>query len=148
MSAAAAYDLRILAENGHRSGAERAIISTVVDKLIDTVGRAEAKRSPALVQLYKTVAALGAFLLLAGDAEMARRLRTELDRVPGGTREQILRELAAVEDPVFWELTDRVVNFDYVEPDVRAALPAFLGPVDTWPIGLPLTAEPLPTSPT
>jgi hypothetical protein len=148
MSAAAAYDLRILAENSHRRGAERAITSTVVEKLIDTVARAEAKRSPALVQLYKTVAALGAFFLLAGDVELARRLRSEIDRVPGATREQIQRELAAVEDPVFWELTDRVVNFDYVEPDVRTALPAFLGPVDTWPVGLALRAEPLPASPT
>ena len=63
----------------------------------------------------------------------AARLRTELGDLAQATLVQIGQELITVDDRVFWELTDRVVNFDYLEEDVRAALPTFLQPIDSWP---------------
>jgi hypothetical protein len=126
MSAAAAYDLRILAEGCHKRGSAHAVTAAIVDDLVETVERAEAKGSPALVQLYKTVAALGSFFLVNREPEFVRRLRAKLEGLPGTTLEQIRRELTTVENPVFWEFTDRVVNFDYVEDNVRTALPQFL----------------------
>ena len=132
MAAAAAYDLRILAENAHERRADGVITARIVGHLLETVERAEAKRSPALVQLYKTVAALGSFFLVRGEREFAHQLRARLDDIPAATVAQIGRELSAIEDPVFWEYTDRVVNFDYVASDVRAALPAFMDRAE-WP---------------
>src|SRR6266540_3155786 len=133
MSLAAAYDLRILAENCVNRRADRAITTAIVHDLVETLQRAEAKRSPALSQLYKPIAALGSFFMVHGEADFAHQLRARLNDVPEATLEQISRELGAVEDPIFWEFTDRVVNFDYIEEDVRAALPAFLKPVERWP---------------
>nr|MBA2448992.1 hypothetical protein [Chloroflexota bacterium] len=133
MLAAAAHDLRILAENCHRRGGDCEITAAIVADLFDTVEGAEEKQSPALVQLYKTLTALGSFFLVRGDLELARQLRARLAHVPDATLEQVRRELTACENPVFWEVTDRVVNFDFVEPDVRAGLPAFLEPVECWP---------------
>ncbi len=148
MAAAAAYDLRILAESCHDRGVGTEITVAIVDKLVETVKRSEAKRSPALVQLYKTVAALGSFFMIRGDQPFVNRLRQELAHVPDATLDQIRRELAAIEDPVFWELTDRVVNFDYLEQDVRAALPAFLDGADASTIGPAASPPaPIPTSP-
>jgi len=123
MSAAAAYDLRILAESAHTRGADRAVVEAIVRNLIDTVWRGEAKKSPALPQLYKMALALGAYFLCHGEIEHARLLRSELASVPRVALDRACEELMAIEDPVFWELTDRVVNFDFVEADVRKRLP-------------------------
>jgi hypothetical protein len=122
MSAAAAYDLRILAESAQSRGAPDAVVGAIVGDVIDTVRRGEAKHSPALAQLYKMVAALGAFFLVHDERDHVRVLCEVLAGVPTETLERVTEELIAVDDPVFWELTDRVVNFDYVEPDVRARL--------------------------
>ena len=133
MSAAAAHDLRMLAESCHRRGADRSITASIVDHLLNTVRRAEARNSPALLQLQKTVAALGSFFLASGDRHFVRRLRAELEGLPQLRLDQILDELVSVDDPVFWELTDRVVNFDFVEEDARALLAAFLDGVEELP---------------
>ncbi len=79
MAAAAAYDLRVLAEQAHERGADRATTAAIVDDLLDTVHRALAKHSPAHTQLYKTVAALGSFFFVRGDRGLAGRLRDELN---------------------------------------------------------------------
>ncbi len=132
MSAAAAYDLRVLVQHCHQRDIDRSIIASIVGELIETVRRADAKHSPALPQLHKTLAALGSFFLVHSERAFVRQLRAELDDVPPDGLERIGRELSAVDDPAFWELTDRMVNFDYVEEDVRAALPLFIARVEAW----------------
>lgn len=126
MSAAAAYDLRILAESAFSRDAAPQVICAIVGDLLDTVHRGEVKGSPAMPQLYKMALALGAYFLAHGAVEHARLLTSQLDRVPRPILEHGCTELMAIEDPVFWELTDRVVNFDFVEADVRKHLPALL----------------------
>src|SRR5437763_14158410 len=115
MSAAAAYDLRILAESAQARGAGDDVVSAIVGDVIDTVRRGEAKASPALPQLYKMAVALGAYFLGCEEPEHALRLCELLAGVPIGVLERGVAELLAVDDPVFWELTVRGVNFDYVE---------------------------------
>ncbi|MFN8632746.1 MAG: DUF2254 family protein [Chloroflexota bacterium] len=129
MSAAAAYDLRILAESAHARNAGDHVVRAIVEDVIDTVRRAEAKHSPALPQLYKMAIALGAYFLVHKEEAHARLLCDTLAGVPPTTLDRASAELLAVDDPVFWELTDRVVNFDYVEPDVRTAIPTMVGMV-------------------
>jgi hypothetical protein len=141
MSAAAAYDLRILAESAHARGAGADIVGAIVGDVIDTVRRGEAKRSPALPQLYKMAAALGAFFLSRGESEHVRVLCEVLAGVPTEVLARVSSELIAVDDPVFWELTDRVVNFDYVEPEARARLSDLLDRVPM--VGLPVDDEPV-----
>lgn len=126
MSAAAAYDLRILAENAQARGASNEVVAAIVSDVIDTVRRGEAKQSPALPQLYKMVVALGAYYLHHNELDDVKVLSQALAGVPRPLLVRAAAELNAVDDPVFWELTDRVVNFDYVEPDVRARLAEFV----------------------
>ncbi|MFN8524311.1 MAG: DUF2254 family protein [Chloroflexota bacterium] len=134
MAAAAAYDLRILAENAYDRGKSAEVTAAIVNRLIETVSRAEAKRSPALIQLYKTTASLGSFFLARGERALAGRIREVLAAQSDATLSQIGRELGSIDDPIFWELTDRVVNFDYVEDDVRRTLPTFLEDPLGWPL--------------
>jgi hypothetical protein len=133
MSAAAAYDLRILAESAQARGATDEVVNGIVNDVIDTVRRGEAKNSPALSQLYKMVVALGAYFLHLGEADDVSVLADSLAGVPRPMLTRVVAELTAVDDPVFWELTDRVVNFDYVEPDVRARLADFVALVPLAP---------------
>jgi hypothetical protein len=126
MSAAAAYDLRILAENAQARGAVDDVVGAIVGDLVDTIRRGEAKRSPASPQLYKMAIALGAFFLHHDEIAHAQVLCEALAGVPKPTLQHGCAELLAVDDPVFWELTDRVVNFDYVDPDVRRHVPEIL----------------------
>jgi hypothetical protein len=142
MSAAAAYDLRVLAERVHARGMDPALARAVVDDLLETVARGEAKASPALPQLYKMVVALGAYFVANGADDLARTLRAALAGVPADLLERCAAELRATEDPRFWELTDRVVNFDYVEPPVRAAIEAFLADVTAAPAGDAVSRRP------
>src|SRR3954470_24389382 len=106
MSAAAAYDLRILAESAQARGAGAEVVGAVVGHLIDTVRRGEAKGSPALPQLYKMAVALGAYFLECGELTNTRTICDLLSGVPLSTLELVSAELLAVDDPVFWELTD------------------------------------------
>ena len=126
MSAAAAYDLRILAENAQTRGATDETVAAIVGDVIDTVRRAEAKNSPALPQLYKMVVALGAYYLHHAEPDDVEVLSQALAGVPRPLLVRAVAELQAVDDPVFWELTDRVVNFDYVQPEIRARLSEFV----------------------
>jgi hypothetical protein len=126
MAAAAAYDLRILAEQAEERGVSQGVIGAIVSNVVDSVRRAEARQSPALLQLYKTAIALGAFFLSRGKRDDAEHLSHLLAHVPRTTVERAVAELATVDDPVFWELTDRVVNFDYVQPEARARLADFV----------------------
>jgi hypothetical protein len=131
MSAAAAYDLRILAENAQARGAGDEVVGAIVGDVIDTVRRGEAKGSPAMPQLYKMAVALGAYFLECGELDDVETICGLLAGVPTSLLERVSAELLAVDDPVFWELTDRVVNFDYVEPEVRARVPELLARVPT-----------------
>jgi hypothetical protein len=133
MSAAAGHDLRMLAEASYRRGKDPRIVKAIVDYLLDTLERAEAKASPALVQLYKTGAALGSFFQFNNASQLGTELRGKLNHLPRETLEQVRLELTRVDNPIFWELTDRVVNFDYLEPEVRAQLPAFLASLSAPP---------------
>ena len=74
MSAAAAYDLRILAENAQARGAGEAVVSAIIGDVIDTVRRGEAKASPALPQLYKMAVALAGYFLCCDEHGHAQRL--------------------------------------------------------------------------
>ena len=64
---------------------------------------------------------------------MSRCSARLLAGVPQPVLHRVVAELMAVDDPVFWELTDRVVNFDYVEPGVRARLADFVELVPLTP---------------
>ncbi len=65
--------------------------------------------------LVKGRAILGGYFLERGMAPELDRLVESLRPVPASILEGARRELFAVKDRVFWEITDRGVNFDYVE---------------------------------
>lgn len=132
MAAASAHDLRSLAEANHRRGGDPAITRRFVTLLHGMIERV-APRDPVLArQLHKTAVALGCYFLTAGDADGVEAVRMVLRGVPGDEMALIQRDIENVTEPEFWEVTERWVNFDYIDTDSRRVLPGFiasLGPV-------------------
>lgn len=126
MAIAAAQDLRSLAEASSRRGMAREVTSDIQKELLHLVGEAQAKQSPAASLLEKAVIALGAFHLDQGEDGLARELAAGLVNGSAGHLENLAQELASVTESDFWELTDRGVNFEYVEEGPRRRLQDFL----------------------
>ena len=125
MAAAAAQDLRGLVEAAVRCGMPRETTARIQSELMELVREAEIKRSPTTSLLQKAIVALGAFQLERGEQELARDLAVGLRHVDPRELNRLVADLAEVTDPQFWELTDRVVNFEYVEEGPRARLGDF-----------------------
>jgi hypothetical protein len=126
MAAAAAQDLRGLVEAAVRCGMPRETTSHIQGELLELVREAEIKRSPTTSLLQKAILALGAFQLEQGQRELARDLASGLGHIDPKQLSRLVADLAEVTDPQFWELTDRGVNFEYVEEGPRARLADFV----------------------
>jgi hypothetical protein len=126
MAAASAHDLRVLAENNHRRGGDPLVTRrfiTLLDGMIERV----APRDPILGrQLHKTAVAMGSYFLAAGDDLNTQAVRALLHDVPEPEMARIEQELLQVTEPEFWEVTERWVNFDYVDTETRQVLSAFV----------------------
>ena len=127
---AAAQDLRSLAEASVRRGLPRETTAHLHEELLDMLAVAERKKelrgSPTMNLLQKTVLALGAYHLDSGDEELARELARGLRTAYPSHLARLARDLEAVTEPQFWELTDRAVNFEYLEEGPRGRLADFV----------------------
>jgi hypothetical protein len=86
-----------------------------------------APRDPVLArQLYKTTVALGCYFLAAGEQDDTDAVRAALRGVSNHEIALIHTELQAVSEPEFWEVTERWVNFDYLDTESRRVLPEFI----------------------
>lgn len=126
MAVAAAQDLRTLAEASVTRGTPHETTAHIHEELLDLLRLASAKDAPVSPMLEKAVIALGAFHLDAGRGELAGDLARGLASAEPDHLSKLADELAAVTEPQFWELTDRVVNFEYVEEPARARLGDFV----------------------
>jgi hypothetical protein len=61
-----------------------------------------------------------------GFDEERRLLRVAFDSVPVALIERARQSIAVAQEQAFWEVTDRQVNLDYVEPERRALVVALL----------------------
>jgi hypothetical protein len=126
MAAASAHDLRSLAESNHRHGGDPAITQRFVKLLHGMIERV-APRDPILGrQLHKTAVALGCYFFAAGSPDDAEAVRAVLREVSNDEMAVIETELQTVTEPEFWEVTERWVNFDYVDSESRRMLPDFI----------------------
>ncbi|MFN0070829.1 MAG: DUF2254 family protein [Chloroflexota bacterium] len=126
MAAASAHDLRVLAEDNHRREGDSAVTDRFIQLLHGMTERV-APRDPILGrQLHKTAIALGCYFLSVEAHPHAEAVRTLLSNVPTEEILSIQRELSAVTEPEFWEVTERWVNFDYMDQTARVMLDTFV----------------------
>jgi hypothetical protein len=126
MAAASAHDLRSLAETNHRRNDDPAVTRRCVALLHGMIERV-APRDPVLArQLNKTAVALGCYFLAVKSHADMDAVRSVLRSVTEDEIALIQRELQKVIEPEFWEVTERWVNFDYLDSESRRALPEFI----------------------
>jgi hypothetical protein len=101
--------------------------SSVGRDLLDILLAFEGTQTSA--RLVKAKAIAGAFFLERGLVEEETRLVRHLAPVPAALVDQALKDLLATTDPVFWEVTDRQMNFDFVDDARKRAVSTFLGNV-------------------
>jgi hypothetical protein len=126
MAAASAHDLRSLAEANHRRSGDRAVTRRLAALLRVMIERVAPRDAVLARQLYKTAIALGCYFLAIGDREDLDAVRMVLREVPENELTLLQRELESVTEPEFWEVTERWVNFDYLDSEARRVLPAFV----------------------
>eukprot|EP00026_Physarum_polycephalum_P004966 Phypoly_transcript_04992.p1 GENE.Phypoly_transcript_04992~~Phypoly_transcript_04992.p1 ORF type:complete len:617 (+),score=44.79 Phypoly_transcript_04992:132-1982(+) len=95
--------------------------------------------------IKKTRGTLRAYVKLAtsyivlGAEQHARAIAHNFQGTTPNTLQRVWQDLLAVEDRDFWEINDRLVNFNYLTPEQKEALPlffSFFNPPVTTPIEL------------
>jgi len=120
----ACFDLAYLLKTAYRAGVPNleALMSTFL----------EADDNPAtqsnefdLRSVRKAQLMFASFLLSEGDNRLVQRIAADMKDEPRDRMEAIHREMLAVGDRKFWEVTDRGVNFFYMEEDQKQFLNQF-----------------------
>ena len=121
----AAYDLSALIEQAHISGSK--VHDALLDVLLDVDREPEGDRHQevALRGVRKAQVKLATYYMEAGHGEYARRVFEDMKGEPPERLQSIQEELQAIEEPEYWEVTDRGINFDYLLPSRRAKLKEF-----------------------
>jgi hypothetical protein len=123
----AAYDLCGLNELAYElsSGCQGELLDIFLD--VDKEAEEGHELEASLRGVRKAQVKLAAFYLTRGAHDSARTIfKDMIDELP--TRlESIRGELASITSKDFWEISDRGVNFDYLDPERRAALDVFFG---------------------
>ncbi len=70
---------------------------------------------------------LATFYLVAGDERSARRIFEDMRHEAPERLRSIRSELERVEEAEYWEVSDRGINFEWLEPERRAQLETFFG---------------------
>ncbi|MDH3429756.1 MAG: DUF2254 domain-containing protein [Gammaproteobacteria bacterium] len=114
----AAYDIGRLIEDAARQK------STQVDDLLDLIlelDREIKKESDevSLLGIRRAQIQLAAFFLDRGDESRARRIANDLMVEKPERVKQVREMLMSEERPHYWEITDRGINFSYLDPQLR-----------------------------
>ena len=83
--------------------------------------------------LVKSRAILAAYFLERGSTEELELVAASLQNLPSAVIEKAKRGILSVQDRVFWELNDRGLNFDFVEPQRRARVAEFFDRLEAGP---------------
>jgi hypothetical protein len=110
-----AYDLGALASRAHEAGS--AAFDGLLGALV-AMPRASVARRP-LGGVHKASVILAARLELAGAEAAAAPLLAPVTHLDADVRASLFSDLLDNPPERFWEVTDRLVNFDHTPPEVR-----------------------------
>lgn len=87
------------------------------------------RQETALLGVRRAQAMLGAFLISREEETLSGAIWEDMKHEPPERLRQVRDAILSVDSHVFWEITDRGVNFDYLEPELRPHLLTFFGPL-------------------
>lgn len=123
----AAYDLCQLNELAFELDAD--CRDEILDTFLEVDKEAEEghELEASLRGVRKAQAKLATFYLTRGADDLARKIFEDMRAELPGRLASIREELASITSKEFWEISDRGVNFDYLNPERREALDTFFG---------------------
>jgi len=120
----AAHDMAVLCERAferqHRCHDQLLGLFLTVDKITE-----DGEEEQALRGVRKSQVRLGTFYLLAGATDHADRIAADLRGESAERLASIRNELLSVTEREFWEVTDRGVNFDFLDHGRKEKLDDF-----------------------
>ena len=121
----AAYDLCALLEHVHGRGAgcHDALLTVVMD--VDREPEGDRTQEVSLRGVRKAQVKLATYYLAMGEPQHIQVILEELRDEKPARLASIQKELASVQSPEFWEVSDRGINFDYLTPVRREQLTEF-----------------------
>lgn len=118
------YDLRKLNEKAYKKQA--ANIAELLEDFLRFQYRIDHKKHPRLLHgLWKSYAILGSFYLEKGQDSLAQKVFEEMKRIPIEIILELKISIERVTEPHFWEITDRIINYNFVPPNQRKYLEQF-----------------------
>jgi hypothetical protein len=112
------YDLESMVEWAYKSDAAKR------REMLDVLLSFDAP--PLTIRLVKAKIIAGGFFRERGLEAEEEAVRRTLVSAPPTLIEQGLRDLVETLDPIFWEVTDRQTNIDYVDETRKRAIKAFV----------------------
>ena len=92
---------------------------------VDKEAEADHELEASLRGVRKAQIKLATCYLTSGARKLARTIFEDMKNELPVRMRSIRRELESIDSPDFWEISDRGVNFDYLDPDRRAVLDEF-----------------------
>lgn len=124
-----AYDISTMLELAHdlKSRVERELLAILLQVDRDAVAGADntMAEEASLRGVRKAQSKLATYYLLHGEEPLARQIFADMEHEKPERLRGIRDELSKVDSRDFWEVNDRWVNFDYLEPERRALLATF-----------------------
>lgn len=124
----AIYDLMMLNRTAYRknSGIKEPLLSNFLH-LIGPYKQNERIKK----EFVKRCLILGGFYLLNNDVEFSSKIIRSIKDIGMGIEgarviKDIENEILEITDPDFWEITDRIINFDYVDAEHKAKIQEFV----------------------
>lgn len=120
----AIYDLRKLNERADKKKVEN--LEEFLNDFLEFQYKIDYNKYPGLVKcLWKSYAILGSFFLLREEVDMAKKVYSQMKRIPIDVLLQIKIEILSVTESHFWEITDRVMSYNYIQVKQREKLKEF-----------------------
>lgn len=124
----AAHDVRVLCEKAFQD--QHMDVVPLLDLFLSLDQPSEAKTEElALIGVRKAQSILGAFFLEQGAINLVNRIRHDMSHESLSRMLLTRDEILAVTERKFWEITDRGINFDYIEPERHQYVRAFFEPL-------------------
>ncbi len=120
-----AYDLCALNEQAFDEKCSVADELLGIFLKVDKEGEAEAEQEASLRGVRKAQVKLAAYYLVEGDSDRAHRGYEDMKSEDPLRMASIRDELLSVHTPEFWEISDRGVNFDFLDTDRKQTLDKF-----------------------
>lgn len=136
------YDLRKINEKAlkihgrgpQKTGTETPDCTRILAKFLAYHDRLDHRKYPmqsrALVKHYINLAS---YYLHRGEERFARAIFEKIWHTPLQTIRELQHEIASVTDPLFWEISDRVINFNFIIPEQKVQLAEFVSWFETEP---------------